>query len=176
MMKRFAVIACASALIFTAGCRSSTTDAGTAGPSLVSHTELAALLPNIDGWQRTSPRSGLVSLPAPATNAATSYARGATKIDLEITDTGGAPEHIQPMSTVAGSDFTQTAANGYMKGTMLGGFPAIESWNHVDHVADLSILINGRFIVHASGTDVDKVETVRQLLEQVDLQKIATLK
>jgi hypothetical protein len=180
MITRLTALLFVSTLLAAAACQSrNSADAGSTvpppAPGLVSHGDLAALLPTPDGWERTAPTSGLASLPAPATNATASYSRGKMKVDLEITDTGGAPEHVEAMSTVAGTSFSQEASNGYMKGTVFGGFPAIESWNHVDHVADLSILINGRFVVHASGTDVDKIETVRALVEQVDLKKIAGL-
>lgn len=185
MMRFAAALVCVVSLgVFAGACQSSTStpepaatgDGRPAGPPLVASATLAALLPTFDGWERTAPVSGSASLPAPASTASVTYGRGQAKIDLEITDTGGAPDHVEAMSKVAGTSFLQTAANGYLKGTTFGGFPAIESWNSVDHVGDLSLLINGRFIVHANGTGVDGIETVRALVERVDLQKVAGLR
>ena len=68
---------------------------------------------------------------------------------------------------IAGTTFNQKASNGYMKGTTLGGHPAVESWNHVDRLGDVSVVMSRRFIIHATGTDLDRVETLRSLVEKV---------
>lgn len=129
--------------------------------ALVAHEQLAGFLPAPDEWQRGAISSGSVSLPAPAMNATASYTRGKAHVDLEITDTGGAPDHIEALTKVAGSDFMQKASNGYMKGATLSGFPTVESWNHVDRLGDITILINGRFVVHATATGLDKIEQLK---------------
>ena len=76
------------------------------------------------------------------------------------------------LATVAGTRFIQKAANGYMKGTTIAGFPATESWTHTDKLGDISILVDGRFVVHATGTGLDGIQTLRTLVERVDLAKI----
>jgi len=168
---------CLASVLTLAACGASSTDsapvsAGTPAATkssvpLVPHDQLAALLPVIDGWQRGEISSGSISLPAPATNATTAYTREKARVDLEITDTGGAAEHIEALTKVAGSDFTQQASNGYMKGTTLAGFPAVESWNHVDHLGDITLLIDQRYVVHANATGLDKIETLRELIQKV---------
>ncbi len=140
--------------------------------TLVAHERLAALVPNFEGWTREPTTSATVNLPAPAAHATATYARGKARIDLEITDTGGHPDYVGSLSTVAGTSFSQKAANGYMKGTTLAGFPAVESWNHTDKLGDISILADRRFVVHVTGTGLDRIETLRTLIEKVDLTKI----
>lgn len=175
-MMRLSMLCLASALT-VAACGGTSTDstpvaAGTpaaAKPSvpLVPHDQLAALLPAMDGWQRGAISSGSISLPAPATNATTAYTRGKARVDLEITDTGGAAEHVEALTKIAGSDFTQQASNGYMKGTTIAGVPAVESWNHVDHLGDITLLIDRRYVIHANATGLDKIETLRELIQKV---------
>lgn len=140
--------------------------------SLVPHEKLASTVPELEGWTHPAPSSATVSLPAPAAHVLTTYTRGRAQIDLEITDTGGHPDYVGSLSKVAGTSFSQTASNGYLKGTTLGGFPAVESWNHVHKLGDISVLIDGRFIVHATGTQLESVETLRTLIEKVDLSKV----
>jgi len=142
----------------------------------VPHERLPGLFPEFDGWQRSAPVSSSVTLPAPASHATSSYKRGAAQIDLQITDTGGDPELVKSLGGIAGTAFSQKAANGYMKGTTFAGFPAVESWNHVDKLGEISVLVEGRFIVHASGTGMDGVEPLKQILERVDLGKLASLR
>ena len=140
--------------------------------ALVPHEKLAATVPELEGWTHTKPSSATVSLPAPAAHVLTTYTRGKAEIDLEITDTGGHPDYVGSLAKVAGTSFSQSASNGYMKGTTLAGSPAVESWNHLDKLGDISILIDRRFIVHATGTSLDKIETLRELVTKVDLSKV----
>jgi hypothetical protein len=129
-------------------------------------------VPDFDGWTRDPAMSATVSLPAPAAHASATYARGRARIDLEITDTGGHPDFVGSLAKIAGTTFIQKATNGYMKGTTIAGFPAVESWNHTDKLGDISILADRRFVVHATGTGLDRIETLRTLIEKVDLSKI----
>jgi hypothetical protein len=156
---------------------STATRGGAAAPAhLVPHARLSAEIPEIDGWKREPPAGASISLPAPASHTSATFVRGNAQIDFEITDTGGAPAHIEALAKVAGTTFFQKAANGYVKGTAVEGFPALESWNSVDRLGDLTVLINGRFTVHATGTGLDSVETLQQALARTNLKAIAALK
>lgn len=172
-------------LVVAASCGSSEkTDTGsTASPggaaargTLVPHARLSAEIPELDGWKREPPVGASVSLPAPASHTSATFVRGNARIDFEITDTGGAAAHIEALAKVAGTSFAQKAANGYVKGTTVDGFPALESWNSVDRLGDLTVLIDGRFTVHATGTGLDSIETLQKALARTDLKKIAALK
>jgi hypothetical protein len=138
------------------------------GVILVPHEKLATLVPVLDGWTREAIQTATVSLPAPAAHATVAYTRGKARIDLEITDTGGHPDYVGSLAKVAGTTFNQKAANGYLKGTTIGWHPATESWNHVDRLGDVSVLIARRMIVHATGTGLTSIGTLRSLVEKVD--------
>jgi hypothetical protein len=144
------------------------TPRGVPGVTLTPHDTLAALLPDLAGWTRDPVQAATVNLPAPAAHARTAYSRGKARIDLEVTDTGGHPDYVGSLAKIAGTTFTQKASNGYMKGTTIGGHPAVESWNHVDRLGDVSVLIGRRVIVHATGTSLDSVETLRRLVAKVE--------
>jgi hypothetical protein len=143
---------------------------GVPGVTLTPHDKLAALVPDLAGWSREPVQAATVNLPAPAAHARTAYSRGKARIDLELTDTGGHPDYVGSLSKIAGTAFNQKASNGYMKGTTVGGHPAVESWNHVDRLGDISVLIARRFIVHATGTSLDGIETLRTLVARVELR------
>ncbi len=183
MRRTLAGVACLTALASAAACGRAPAENVAPPPApvvapprapvtLVGHERLAALVPDLQGWTREPTTSATVNLPAPAAHASATYARGKARIDLEITDTGGHPDYVGSLATVAGTSFIQKAANGYMKGTTIAGFPATESWNHTDKLGDISILVDGRFVVHATGTGLDRIETLRALIEKVDLTKI----
>lgn len=134
------------------------------GVTLIPHEKLGTLVPSLSGWTREAVQTATVSLPAPAAHAVTAYTRGKARIDFEITDTGGHPDYVGSLAKVAGTSFSQKASNGYMKGTTIGGHPAVESWNHVDRAGDISVLVARRYIIHATGTSLDGVETLRKLV------------
>jgi hypothetical protein len=142
------------------------------GVTLMPPEKLAALVPVLDGWTREAIQTATVNLPAPAAHATVGYTRGKARIDLEITDTGGHPDYVGSLAKVAGTTFNQKASNGYLKGTTIGGHPATESWNHVDRLGDISVLIARRLIVHATGTDLNSIETLRSLIAKVDPAKL----
>jgi len=148
-----------------------------AAARLVDHRKLDALVPAAAaGWASSPVTSATLMLPAPASHATGSYTRGQARIDLEITDTGGDPAFVQALATVAGTNFSQKAGNGYMKGTRVHEYPAVESWNHQDRIGEITVLVSGRFVVHASGVNLDRIETLQALVDRVDFGQVAALK
>ena len=143
---------------------------------LVSPDRVRALLPVAKGWQQSEVKSAGIQLPAPGTHATAVYTRNNARAELAITDTGGRQEFLEATLTVAGTDFLQKAANGYQKGTKVAGHPAIESWNHQDHLGEFTIVVNKRFLIYVTATGLDSIETLRALIEQVDFKSIEALK
>jgi hypothetical protein len=151
----------------SAGPGDSTAAAGSVRPpglALTPHADLANRLPAVTGWQRGGVSSGPVAMPAAGTHAATSYTQGDARVDLEITDSGGAPEYLSELAKIAGTAFEQKAGNGYIKGTSVADSPAVESWNHVDRLGDVSVIVAGRFIVHGASRGTTDVGPLRAIV------------
>jgi len=144
--------------------------------ALVGHERLEKFLPSVDGWTLARSYGADVRLPAPASHVRATFTQGHAQIDFELTDTGGDASYVQALASVAGGDFHQEAPNGYMKAVTLSGFPALESFNTDDKIGELSVLINRRFLVHASATGTSAIDPVRDLVSRVDLAGIAALK
>ena len=148
---------------------------GQAAVALAPHASLAALLPQPDDWTRAEVQSGTVGLPAPAAHASTTYTRDEARIDMDITDTAGQPDYVEATATIAGTTFNRESANGYIRGATVGGAPAVESWNHVDRLAEITVLVEGRIVVHASASGLDGIDALRAFIEQVDFARLAAL-
>jgi hypothetical protein len=144
-------------------------------PTLVPHGRLADLMPAADGWERGPVRSAHVGAPAPSAHASAGYARGAARVEMEITDTAGQADYLEATQKIAGTSFERTSANGYIRGATIGGAPAIESWNHVDGLGEITVLVGGRFVVHASGSGIDDLETLRAFVDAVPFDRLAAL-
>jgi hypothetical protein len=144
--------------------------------ALAPHGSLARLLPEPNDWTRGDVASAEVDLPAPASHAAASYTRGDARIDVEITDTGGDAEYLEATQQIAGTNFDRVSDNGYIRGARVRGSPAVESWNHVDRLAEITVLVDQRFVVHASASGLDGIEALRSFVEAISLAEISALR
>ena len=93
-------------------------------------------------------------------------------MELEIADTGGDARAIESLEKLAGSNMNRKVGNGYFKGAVVATFPAIESWNTVDKLGELSVLIRRRFIVHVAGSGLKDAAPMRALAEAVDTSRL----
>jgi hypothetical protein len=140
--------------------------------TLVSLTSLRASVPDFRGWTRGElvAQEGLP--PERSTHVVVTFTRDAGKMELEIADTGGAPDAIESLEHIAGSPTNRTVGNGYFKGTTIGSFPAVESWNTVEKVGEVSVLIRRRFIIHVAGSGLTDAAPMRALAEAVDTSRL----
>lgn len=136
---------------------------------------LARLVPDAADWVRGEVTSLTVLEPSPTAQASASFSRAAATVELVLSDTLGEPAMVDALAAVAGSSMLQETVNGYMKGTILGGFPAVESWNPEAHLGEITVLVERRFIVAATGSSLDRIEDLRALIEQFDFAAIAAL-
>lgn len=150
-------------------------EAPSARVALAPHAQLAALLPEVDGWTRTPPEAVTLDLPAPASHAAATYSRDGALVDLEITDTAGQAEYLEATMKIAGTAFERTSENGYFRGATISGSPAVESWNHIDRLAEITVVVAGRFVIHSTGSGLSGIEDLRAMVEQIAFDRLAAL-
>ena len=174
--RRAAIWAAATILISGCGGHSERVAPPPPNTHLVGHQKLEAFVPKASGWSAGQVSGADVSLPAPASHVRVTFTKEKSAIDLELTDSGGDPAYVQALSSIAGTSFNQEAPNGYMKGTTVGGFPAVETFNKDDKLGEITILIAGRFVVHASGTGLATISPLQEFVSHVDLNGINALK
>jgi uncharacterized protein YcsI (UPF0317 family) len=148
------------------------TPAGTPAVALVSLADLRASVPEFRGWTRGDIVAQEMTAPSRGTHVVTTFSRGVEKLELEIADTGGEKRAIESLENIAGSNTNRTVGNGYFKGTMVGAFPAVESWNTVEKLGELSVLIRRRFIIHVAGSGSKDAAPMRALAEAVDTSRL----
>lgn len=140
--------------------------------ALVPLGDLRASVPELRGWARGEITAQESSAPQRSTLVLAPYTRGSETLELEIADTGGAPKAIESLEHMAGSTTSRTVANGYFKGTMVKNFPAVESWNTVDKLGELSVLVRRRYIIHVRGSGLADAAPMRALAEAVDTSRL----
>jgi uncharacterized protein YcsI (UPF0317 family) len=184
MRQNLLVVAAAAFVVASAGCGKddapapppavppAAAPAATPSVVLVSLADLRASVPEFRGWTRGEIAAQESTAPARGTHVVTTFTRGGEKLELEIADTGGAPRAIESLENIAGSNTNRTVGNGYFKGTMVGAFPAVESWNTVEKLGELSVLIRRRFIIHVAGSGLKDAAPMRALAEAVDVSRL----
>lgn len=147
---------------------------GTAKP--VDFEVLKALLPELGGWTRTNARGEQVNMPIAISRAEARYQRGDSTIELEITDSALSQLLLAPMSMFLGAGYSERSDEGFKRSTKIGGQPGYEEWNTDSKHGEVTTVVANRFIVKADGRDVSDLAPVRQLIEAVDVSKLAGMK
>jgi hypothetical protein len=142
----------------------------------VDYEQLKALLPEISGWERSDARGEQVSAPIQSSRASANYRNGEARLELEIVDTALSQLLIAPIKMFLNVGFSERSDDGFKRATKVGGQPAFEEWNVESKHGEVTAVVGDRFIVASKGYDVENLDTVRKLVESVNLSKLSALK
>ena len=143
---------------------------------VVDYEELKALLPEFPGWTRSEARGEQLSAPVAYSRAEAVYRKDDSRIELEITDSAMSQMLLAPMAMFLGSGYSERSDDGFKRSVKIGGHPSMEEWNAGSKRGEVTALVGGRYLVHASGDDVASLDPVRAAVEGVNLGKLASLK
>ena len=138
--------------------------------------KLIALLPEGHGWTRSKPKGEQVSVGGAMSLAKAEYQKGDSSIDLEITDSSFNQMVLSPFTMFLAAGYSERSGADYTKSTAVAGNPGFEKWNNGARRGEVTVVVGNRFVVQATGRNVDSVQPVRVLVQAVDLKKLATLK
>lgn len=137
---------------------------------------LKALLPQVNGWTQSNPRGEQISMPMAFSKAEAQYRKGDSRVELEITDSAMSPLLVAPFSMFLASGYSERSDDGFKRAAQVGGQPGFEEWNSRSHRGEVTAVVGNRFIVQATGHDVADLAAVHEVVNAVDLSKIAALK
>ena len=144
---------------------------------MIESDTLKTLLPEVSGWERKNSKSEQVSMGvASMSHAETHYEAGDQEIKLDITDSAMSQLLLAPVVMYLATGYSEKTDDGYKKAVQVGGYPGFESWDKSSKRAEVTAVVGNRFIVAATGNNVESVDPVRKLVETVDLAKLAGLK
>ena len=147
---------------------------GTAKP--VDFELLKGAMPEVGGWARTNPRGEQVNMPVAISRAEARYTKDKSRVELEIVDTALSQLLLAPVSMFLGSGYSERSDDGFKRSAKIAGQPGFEEWNNEDKRGEVTAVVGNRFIVKGTGHQVENLETVRSVVEAVDLGKLAALK
>jgi len=151
-------------------------------PTLVPVTALQALLPSPPGWTRKSDKANQVSLSPTCdyTFATAVFEKDQMRIKMTLADSGRAPESLMALAAMVVSlpeDYSESVSpTSTIKRLRVADAPAAELWDGAKGEGEITVIVDGRFVATLEGFQVDSLETLRSILQQLDLKKVAALK
>ncbi len=142
----------------------------------VDFEQLMAFLPEPAGWTRSKPKGEQVSMGVTMSKAEAEYQKGEASIDLDITDSSFNQLILSPFTMFLAQGYSERSSEGYSKSAPVAGNPGFEKWNNESKRGEVTVVIGNRFIVQATGRNVDNIEPVKALVQAVDFGKLAGLK
>ena len=142
----------------------------------VDSDELKALLPDLSGWTKSDVKGEMVSLGVSQSNASAKYTKGASAIELTITDAAGNQLFLAPLSMFMAAGYNEKTDDGYKRAIQVSGNPGFEEFEKSAKHGEATAIIANRFVVSAEAHGVDSPDLARQAVEAVDLAKLAGIK
>jgi hypothetical protein len=147
---------------------------GSAKP--VEFEQLEALLPEVSGWAKSNAKGEQANMPVAHSRAEATYRKGDSRIEVEIVDSALSQLLLAPMTMFLASGYSERSSDGFKRAAKVSGQPGFEEWNKGSRRGEVTAVVGNRYIVKATGHDVDSIDAVRQVLEGLDLNKLAGLK
>lgn len=136
---------------------------------------LKEALPQVDGWTQSNARGEQMSMPIRHSRAEARYSRGDSTVELEITDSAMNQLLLAPISMFMASGFSERSDEGFKRSASIAGHPGMEEWNSESNRGEVTVVVGKRFIVQATGYDVEELAAVHQILGAIDMSKLSSL-
>jgi hypothetical protein len=96
-----------------------------------------------------------------------------------VSDTGGSSDSITALAMVVicpPGDYTADSPEQTIKRKQIDGAPAAEIWNTRKNSGEITAVVAGRFVVTVDSSNVDSLQTLREIFAKIDLKAVAALK
>jgi len=142
----------------------------------VDFEKLEALLPSPAGWTKGKSKGEQMTTMVSISNAEVDYTKDGMNAHLEITDSALSQMLLAPLGMMLAAGYSERSSSGYKKSMVTNGSPGFEEWNNDDKTGEITVVVANRYIVAAKGSHLDSIESLRSIVTQVDLNKLAGLK
>ncbi len=142
---------------------------------VVDFEKLMELLPDVPGWEKEKPKGEQSSSMMNVSNAEARYTKGDFRVKLSITD-AALNQMLMTGFTMAMALQNERSSTGFKRSATYSGQPAFEEWNSENKSANVTIAVNKRFIVKAEGSDFDSFDVIKEVVDKIDMAKLAALK
>ena len=141
----------------------------------VSVRDLLALLPAPAGWERERPTGERPTTPVNFADVMVRLMKGDATVSAKITDTALNQALVAPYASSLAGDDDRKTSSGYEKAIRVGDSPAFEKWDAATKSGTVTVVVNKRFIVEIDGSSIDDPKVLHEILDKIDLRKLADL-
>jgi hypothetical protein len=142
----------------------------------VDFKELQAMLPEVEGWEKSHPEAERMTMPVSFAYASTRYKKKDSEITEKITDSGFNQLLVAPLTMMLAVGYSKESTSGFEKSTTVGGYPAFEKWDKKEKSGEVTVFVNQRFVVELEGTGMPDNKELQAFVARTDLKKLAVLK
>ena len=149
---------------------------------IVAVTVLKPLLPAPAGWTKGSIEAdrAVLSDTCSYTFAYAIYTKDTTSVRVTVADTGSDPGSLAVLATMVVTfpdDYVgQIPPATTVTRLMFKGSPAATLWDSAKSEGELTVVVGGRFVAKAEGSRLDSLDTLRAIVDQIDLKALSALK
>jgi hypothetical protein len=148
--------------------------------TVVAPTALEPLLPTaIDGWTKIRSMSYHINDGCLYAFADALFVNGDAKLRVTVADTGYDADALMTVATMVVSfpaGHTETIPpDTVISRVIYRDYPAATMWNATKGEAEFTVVVNDRFVAKVEGTHADRLDTLRNVLDKIDLKKLADL-
>jgi hypothetical protein len=158
-----------------AGLAGSNADGNVKPVDPVSFRDLMALLPAPAGWEREKPTGERMTAPVNFADASVRMMKGEATVTAKITDSAFNQLLVAPFTAFLAGNYEHETDRGYEKGIKVGDAPAFEKWDSGTKSGTLTVIAGKRFIVEIDGSSIDSPKVLHDIVETIDLKKLAAL-
>ena len=142
---------------------------------------LEPFLPAVfDGWSKIRSASNRVDDGCAYAFAETVYMnRVSDKLRVTVADTGFDADALSTVATIVMSfpagHTEKIPPDSIISRITYRDWPAATMWNGAKREAEFTVVVGGRFVAKVEGTPAENLDTLREVLDKIDLKKLAEL-
>jgi hypothetical protein len=142
----------------------------------VSFQALQTALPELSGWERSTPTGERMTAPIAFSEAETHYTMGETNVSVKIVDSAFSQMLVAPWAMFLTAGYERESSEGYEKSVNVGGNPGFERWNKDSRTGELNLVVAKRYLVTVEGDNINDTKVLHEFASKIDAGKLGALK
>jgi hypothetical protein len=137
---------------------------------------LQTALPELSGWERSTPTGERMTAPIAFSEAETHYTMGETNVSVKIVDSAFSQMLVAPWAMFLTAGYERESSEGYEKSVNVGGNPGFERWNKDSRTGELNLVVAKRYLVTVEGDNINDTKVLHEFASKIDAGKLGALK
>jgi hypothetical protein len=141
----------------------------------VSVEALQTALPELSGWDRSTPTGERMIAPVAFSEAETYYTMGETNVTVKIVDSAFSQMLVAPWAMFLTAGYERESSEGYEKSVNVSGNPGFERWNKDSRTGELNLVVAKRYLVSVEGHNISDTKVLREFASKIDAGQLSSL-